>query len=200
MFCCIQFPEWIVGEVDIPRCPYSALRILIKPIHKYISLHDDLKIRLKSDLLFEVSNRVLIILSRDQLSLKQIRIWIRFHCFLPLKEFFFNIPPFLLEILEDLRASQYKIIERKLIRLNPDRIWSCSASAVFSATVLFQDKHFSAYDTVNDSNMAVLSLSFDYDISLHEIICPNNLLSASIEEIGLRHLLCVPELSYLTKS
>ena len=48
--------------------------------------------------------------------------------------------------------------------------------------------------------MAVLSLSFDYDISLHQIICANNLLSASVEEGGLRHLLCVPELSYLSKS
>jgi len=116
-----------------------------------------------------------------------------------LLESFFYGRSLLLKILKDLRTSEHEIIERKLIRLNPDRIRSCSASAVFSATVLFQDKYLSVNDTVNDSNMAVLPLSFDYDISLHEVICPNNLLSASIEEVGLRGLLGIPKLSYLTK-
>nr|DAI12415.1 MAG TPA: hypothetical protein [Caudoviricetes sp.] len=51
-------------------------------------------------------------------------------------ESFFDRSSLLLKILKDLRTSQYKIIERKLIRLNPDRVIPCSASAIFSATVL----------------------------------------------------------------
>nr|DAE28359.1 MAG TPA: hypothetical protein [virus sp. ctLl75] len=48
--------------------------------------------------------------------------------------------------------------------------------------------------------MAVLSLSFNNYISLHEVICTHYLLSARIKQFGLRHLLCISELSYLTKS
>nr|DAR87428.1 MAG TPA: hypothetical protein [Caudoviricetes sp.] len=48
--------------------------------------------------------------------------------------------------------------------------------------------------------MAVFSLSFNNYISLHQIICTHYLLSASVEEVGLRGLLGVPKFSYLTKS
>nr|DAS95493.1 MAG TPA: hypothetical protein [Caudoviricetes sp.] len=128
MFCCIQFPEWVVGEIEIPRCHYSALRILIKPIHKEISLHDDLVIRLKSDLFLYISNRVLIILSRDKLSLKQTRFRISFHRFLPLKELFFNKSPFFLEVVKNFFTPQHHIIESKRIPLQSDSIFSFSRS------------------------------------------------------------------------
>jgi len=117
-----------------------------------------------------------------------------------LLENFFYCSSLLLKILKNLRTSEHEIIERKLIRLNPDRVVPCSTSAIFSASVLFEDEYFSVNDTIYNSNMAVLPLSFDYDISLHEVICTDNLLSASVEEVGLRDLLGIPELSYLSKS
>lgn len=172
MFCCIQFPEWVVGEVDIPRRPYSALRILIKPIHKEISLHDNLKIRLKSDLFLYISYWILIILSSNQLSLKQIRIWICFYCFLPLKELFFNIPPFFLEVVKNFLTSQHHIIKIKRISLQSDSIFSFSRAWIFTATILFENINHPIGDTVNDSDMSVFSSCLYNDISLHKIVRP----------------------------
>jgi hypothetical protein len=115
-------------------------------------------------------------------------------------EYFFYGRPLLLKILKNLRTPEHEIVERKLIRLNSDCVVPCSASAVFSASVLFQDKYFSTYNTINNSDVAVLPLSFNDYVALHQVICPNNLLSASGEEVGLRHLLGISELSYLSKS
>nr|DAS18950.1 MAG TPA: hypothetical protein [Bacteriophage sp.] len=51
---------------------------------------------------------------------------------------------------------------------------------------------------IHNSNMSVLTLTPDDNISLHQVFCPFNFLPAR-EKLVIRHILCVSQRSNLSK-